>query len=92
MWPRHRRMTTGYEAIPAKTARSKSGRFHTQIAPQTPVLLAFLPSLTITIPPDPPETVISRVFLGIAFSMRTVLTRVKSPWRYVHTYTWKIAR
>jgi hypothetical protein len=35
--------------------------------------------------------VFSGVFLGIGFSMRPVLSPVKPPWRYVDTYTRKIA-
>lgn len=50
---------------------------------QNPVLMAFLPSLTIIIPPTLPEAPISGVFLGIRVSKRPVLTRVKPPWRYV---------
>ena len=53
------------------------------IPPQNPVFMAFLASLALIMVPDPPETVFSRVFLGITFSMRPVLSRVKSPWRYV---------
>jgi hypothetical protein len=52
--------------------------------------MAFTVSLTIVILPNPPEAVISGVFLGIRVSSRPVLTRVKSPWRYVDTYTPKI--
>jgi len=40
----------------------------------------------------PPETPILRVFLGIDVCTGPVLTRLKSPWRYEHTYPWKIAR
>jgi len=45
--------------------------------------MAFPMDIAITIPPDPPETGISRVFLGIRISKRTVLRWVKPPWRYV---------
>jgi len=48
-------------------------------SPQNPALTAFPPNLTIIILPDPPETGISGVFLGIRVSMQPVLTPVKSP-------------
>ena len=54
-----------------------------------PLLMPFLLSMPIIILPDPPETALSMVFLGITFSMRPVLRRIKPPWGYQHTYTWK---
>jgi len=49
---------------------------HTQFRHKTP-------ALTIIILPDPPETGISGVFLGIGLSERTGLGWVRSPWLYV---------
>jgi len=37
-----------------------------------------------------PEPPISGVFLNIELPKRHVLTPAKPPWRYVHTYTWRI--
>jgi len=53
--------------------------------------MAFVASLPIIMLSDPPEIVFSGLFLGINVSIRPVLTGVKSPSPYIHTYTWKIA-
>jgi len=55
---------------------------HIFLHPHHRVLLAFLPSFTIIILPDPPETAISGVFLGIRLSSRPVLRWVKPPSPY----------
>jgi hypothetical protein len=56
------------------------------------LLMAYLLSLPITIPSDPPEAGIFGTILGINVSSRPVLTRLKSLWRYVDTYIRRIAR